>query len=65
MSDEKVEFEDVTAIHESDLAVCVEIDGKAVWLPQAAIDDDSEVWRKGHTGTLVISRYWAEKKGLV
>ena len=62
---ETVEFEDVTALRESDLAICVRIDGEQHWIPQSQIHDDSEVWKSGQTGTLVITRWLAEQKGLV
>lgn len=40
-------------------------DGKEVWIPQSAIHDDSEIWKKGDHGTLIVSAYIAEQKGLV
>ena len=39
-------------------------DGKEAWLPQSQIHDDSEVWKKGQKGKLVIPTWLAEDKGL-
>ena len=63
--EENVEFEDVKAIHASELALCCLIDGKTVWIPQSQIHDGSEVWKAGDQGTLVLTRWIAAKKGLV
>lgn len=60
-----VKYEDVECIAQSDLAVLVIIEGDEYWIPQSHIDDDSEVWKKGDEGTLVITQYIAEKKGLI
>ena len=40
-------------------------DGKEMWVPYAAIDDDSEVYSKGHEGMCVIADWFAEQKGWV
>lgn len=40
-------------------------DGKPRWIPQSQIDDDSEVWKPGDEGDLVINAWWAEREGLV
>lgn len=34
------------------------------WIPKSVIDDDSEVYRSGTDGKLVIAEWWAEKHGL-
>jgi hypothetical protein len=60
-----VSFDDVRAITASDHALCVEIEGQVHWLPQSQIHADSEVFEIGHYGKLVITRWIAEKKGLV
>lgn len=33
------------------------------WIPQSQVHEDSEVYKMGTTGTLVVSDWWAEKKG--
>jgi hypothetical protein len=34
-----------------------------VWVPQSAIDDDSEVYKAGDEGDLVVAGWLAEKRG--
>ena len=65
MSRPQVEFEDSEAIKESDDALLVVIEGAEVWIPKSQITDDSEVYKFGHTGTLVITEFIAIEKGLV
>ena len=65
-----VSFSDCRAIAETKdaLLVAIPIDStfyKNIWVPQSQIDEDSEVWKKDDEGTLVITRWIAEKKGLV
>lgn len=60
-----VTVEDVRAIGATPKALCVEIEGRDVWIPQGQITDDSEVYEIGHRGKLVITRWIAEQKGLV
>lgn len=46
-------------------ALLVLIDGKETWVPQSVVHDDSEVWKVGDEGTLVVKQWWAEKNGHV
>lgn len=39
--------------------------GKEFMLPQIAIHEDSEVWELGHSGELVVARWWAEDESYV
>ncbi len=67
---ETVEFEDVTALNLS-------ASGKALWcrfdqengkrrpIPVSLIHDDSEVWKPGQTGKLILPEWWCIKEGLV
>jgi hypothetical protein len=61
---DKVELE-AEAIAETDGALLCRIDGDDAWIPKSHIHDDSEVYEKGHEGTLVISEWIAKQKGLV
>lgn len=47
-------------------AICVVIAGSplARWIPQSVIHDDSEVYKKGDSGNLVVMLWWAEKEKL-
>lgn len=65
MSD-TVEFEVERVKVETDLALLVEIEGEEHWVPKSQVDEDSEVYsKKNGSGTLVVSRWWAEKEGLL
>lgn len=33
------------------------------FIPQSQIDDDSEVYKEGHEGTLIVSDWFARKRG--
>lgn len=65
MPRETVEFEDVECLVDSGEAILVLIDGEKHWIPQSQVDEDSEVWRKGDVGSLIITEWIAEKKGLI
>ena len=63
---EPVTIEDVKGLRATQGgALIVLIEGKTVAIPQALIDDDSEVWRPGDEGTLVIPEFLAIEKDLV
>jgi len=53
---------------ETEKAILVEAkdlpDGQA-WIPKSVIDDDSEVYEKGHEGTLVVKSWFAEREGWI
>jgi len=62
---ETVRIEDCEIIKATDKAVLVRIGGEVEkWIPQSQIDDDSEVWKEGDKGDLVIKAWFAEKEGL-
>jgi hypothetical protein len=61
-----VEFEDVEVIKETEMALLCDISGEEHWVPKGQLDTDlNEVWEEGDTGNLAVSRWWAEKRGLV
>jgi hypothetical protein len=55
--------EDVLCLQETDKALLCLIDGEETWVPQSQILEDSEVYAKGHEGTLVVTKWFAHKKG--
>lgn len=64
--EDKVELEDVVVLVETEAALLVRLeDGAETWIPLSHVDDDSPCYRKGDTGTLIVSAWIAEKKGLV
>jgi len=54
---------EVVCVGETDNALRVEFDGEQVWVPKSVVDDDSEVFERGHTGNLVVAEWWADKHG--
>ena len=59
----KVTFEDCIAKHDTGVALLVysnEMDAQT-WIPQSQIDTDSEVWKEGHEGSLVVSKWISHK----
>lgn len=65
MSDDTVRFEIESVEVETERAILVEIEGEKVWVPKSQIHDDSEVYSKrSGGGVLIVSRWWAEQKGL-
>lgn len=65
MTSDTAEFEAVTAKRETPNALLVVIGGVSTWIPKSVIHDDSEVWREGDTGTLVLPEWFAVKARLV
>jgi hypothetical protein len=60
----KVKLEAI-CLKQTEKALLVEIDGEQHWIPQSQVDDDSEVYKEGDEGTLVVSEWIATEKGLV
>ena len=57
---------DAECTHATEKAIKVlapELGENEVWIPQSAVHEDSEVFQKGDTGTLVIKGWFAEQKG--
>ena len=61
----KVYIEDVLVIHETEKALLCQIKGEEHWIPKSVIDDDSEVWKNGQEGELVVAEWWTEKNGWI
>lgn len=55
---------DAKCVAETEKAVLCVIDGEDLWIPKGQILDESEVWKKGDEGTLVMTEWIAQKKGL-
>ena len=59
---------DSVALHETEDAILImspDLENGQEWFPKKFIDDDSEVWKKGHEGTFIVSSWIAERKGLI
>lgn len=56
---------DGEAVRETEKAVLVQLEtGDEKWIPKSVIHDDSEVWKAGQAGRLVVLGWWAEKEKL-
>jgi len=60
-----ISFAGVSCIAATEMAIQCKIDGEKVWIPQSQVDDDSEVWKLGDHGTLVITQWIAKEKELI
>lgn len=60
-------IDDADCIHETPKAILVEAPDfdEAVWVPQSQVDDESEVYKRGTTGTLIVSDWFAEQQGWI
>lgn len=54
------------ALGETEKALKVLLDGadEEMWVPKSCVHDDSEVWKKGDEGKLVVKTWFAEKNAL-
>ena len=60
------EFEDVEVRHRTDKALLVVIEGDEYWIPISQIRwEETTVEDAGNVGTLAMSQWIAEQKGLV
>lgn len=50
---------------EKAILVEAEIFDEPTWIPQSQIQEESEVWKKGDEGLLVVSEWWAKKQGWI
>lgn len=65
-ADYKVTVMDCRIIAATPKAIKVVMPGRAlpVWIPQAAVHDDSQIWRDGDRGDLVLKGWFAERDGI-
>lgn len=62
---ETISFPNVRALDvDPRRGVLAAIDGEERWIPQNVIHDDSEVWRKGDEGVLVLQEWWVAETWL-
>lgn len=62
----KVTFDGARCVRETPASILVIIpDHGEVWFPQSQVDDDSEVFAKGHEGKLVVSQWIAEQREIL
>ena len=61
---ELVEIDDCVCSIATSKAILVACEGEEAWVPTSQIHDDSEVYKPGTAGVLVIPRWVAEMKEL-
>lgn len=55
-------------LRDSGKALLVAVDDigvEPVWIPKSVIHDDSEVWKEGQDGEVVVCEWFAEEKGWI
>jgi len=55
-------------VKETDFALLVSLDaddGREYWVPKSQIHDDSEVFKEGQVGDIIVSSWYAEQKGWI
>lgn len=60
-----VRIDDVLCKASTAKAILVDIEGDEHWIPQTQVTYESEVWQKDDFGTLEITEWVAERKGLL
>ena len=61
----RVAFENVLCKQETKLAILCSIKGEELWFPLSNVFQESQVRKRGSSGTLLVSEWIAWKKGLV
>lgn len=61
---EPVRVAEVQCTKQTERAILCVIEGEDVWVPQSLVHDDSEVYRQGDFGTLIVPKWFARKNGL-
>lgn len=64
--DDKVSLGHARCLVEKPDAIEVQIDGedRPRWIPQSQVHADSDVYKLGTEGNLIVTLWWAEEKGL-
>jgi len=59
------EIENCECLKDTGKAILCEAEeiGEPFWVPQSQVHADSEVYGEGDVGTLIVTAWWAEKKG--
>lgn len=62
--DKNVFIKNVECIRDTPRAILVVVNGEEHWIPQTQVHADSEVYSRGDTGKLVMSKWIAAQRGL-
>jgi hypothetical protein len=58
-------FTDVVCVRETEKAIHCEIGDELYWIPKTHVNELSQVQGLGATGTLIVSKWIADQKGLI
>ena len=56
-------LEDIEVIKETAKALLVDFEDESYWIPKSQVDDDSEVWKMGQKGDMIITHWIAGQMG--
>lgn len=64
--DPPVRIDNCTCTRETDAAIFVQCDDwdEPMWMPKSVVDEDSDVYKRGTDGVLVIKAWFAKKHDL-
>jgi len=63
LSDDELWSGEVEVLKETEMAILVDHEGEEVWVPKSQVHDDSEAYKKGQEGKIVLPLWLAEKEG--
>jgi hypothetical protein len=66
VSDNIVKIKNVRCTRATAKAILVEggdLEESPIWVPQSQVHADSEVWKEGDVGALVVTAWFAEQRG--
>lgn len=56
---------DVEVIAQTDKGLLIDDGDNRVWIPKSEVRDDSETYKKGDAGTMILATWIAKEKGLI
>ena len=56
-------LEDIEVIKETAKALLVDFEDESYWIPKSQVDDDSEVWKMGQKGDMIITHWITSQMG--
>lgn len=63
LSDDELWKGDVEVTAETEKAILVSYEGEETWVPKSQVHDDSEAYKKGQEGKIVLPLWLAEREG--
>lgn len=64
MTNDTITIEGARCENETAKAILVWTIGGSWWVPKSVVHDDSEVYKAGTDGDLIVARWFAEKEGI-